>query len=226
MSRLGRRRARQQTQARSFEAGQAVPAPVSRKCEKDREAPAFLSSSRIRGAGGAPRGRTRGRTASRLQTRSALAPGRQREATPPPNNGFNRLLPIPRSGLQSRGPNTSHSLVSGAGARPGAGPGNSASLPGFGGRRRLGGHLSASCALAQGSDCDDWVKERLACQARRAEHRALRPAHARRQAKACGQAKLEEGGREQLIRWGVGVGVGRESGTVLFLFSSLDFKFE
>lgn len=113
-----------------------------------------------------------------VETRSELAPGPQRGGDASPNNGYNRPLADPRPGLQSPGTKTSHSLESGTGARAWAGPGNSAGLPGFGGRRRLGRHLSACSAPAQGRDCYGWLRGRLACQARRAEHRALRPAHA------------------------------------------------
>lgn len=108
---------------------------------------------------GHPGGRPRGCTASRCQTRRPLgcSPGAGCEkAMPPPNNGFNRLLPGPRPGRKTRVPKVSHSLESGTGARARAraGPGNSAGLPGFRGRRRLRRHLSACSATALGRDRD------------------------------------------------------------------------
>lgn len=92
----------------------------------------------------------------RLGDPGVLARGRRRGGDASPSNGFNRLLPGPRPGRKTRVPKVSHSLESGTGARPRAraGPGNSAGLPGFRGRRRLRRHLSACSATGLGRDCD------------------------------------------------------------------------
>lgn len=131
----------QQTQTRRIEARQVVPAPSlpATPCPASKKrtgSAAFLSSAGIRGAGGARRGRTRSRTASRHRT-WRLAPhsprtGREKRRLPPITaSTASGQVPALASKLAAQTPHT-HWKV-GPGPGPGPAPGIRRVSQGLGG---------------------------------------------------------------------------------------------